>query len=269
MSYDPRSYWQDRYKGELSLQSSGHRDLPAAYNLWLYKRKRQVLSKALRQIGRPIAGARVLEIGVGTGAYVEFFRAERASRFVGTDITPQTIGLLKQKFPGVELLECDVTQPGLKDLVGEFDIVVALDVLYHIVDDRLLRTALRNISEVLAPGGVFAIHDQFLHRPTEDHGYIKWRSLKDWAELLESSNLAMVERRPIFFTMIQASDAASQGEAALLDALWAHMNPLRVRLPALAGAASFALDSALGFWRREGPSMELALVRKHHEAKPT
>lgn len=269
MSYDPRAYWQDRYKGGLSLQSSGHRDLPAAYNLWLYKRKQQVLRKALRDIGRPIAGARVVEIGVGTGAYVDFFRAEGANRFVGTDITPQTIALLKQKFPGIDFLEYDVTQPGLKGVVGESDLVVALDVLYHIVDDRLLQSALRNIGEILAPGGVLAIHDQFLHRPTEDRGYIKWRSLEDWVRLLEAADLAVVERRPIFITMIQADDAASRSEAAVLDALWARTSSLRWRFPRVAGAAAFALDNLLGLARAEGPSMELALVRKRKGASPT
>ena len=261
MSYDPQGYWQERYR-DASLRSSGHRDLPEAYNLWLYKRKRQVLQHAIRDLGRSISGARVLEVGVGLGAYVEFFRAAGAARFVGTDIVPHAVSLLRQRYSGVEFIERDVTEPGLRDAVGEFDLVAALDVFYHVVDDRKLVSALGFIAEALAPNGLLAIHDVFLHRPSEDHGYIRWRSLEDWERLLASANLVVADRRPIYFTMVQANETSSRFEAALLEALWRLAEPFRRRLPGVAGAAAFVLDNIAGFVRREGPSMELMLVRK-------
>jgi len=263
VSYDPVAYWQERYR-EANLHSSGHRDLPEKYNLWLYKRKRQVLRRALRDVGCPIAGARVLEVGVGTGAYVEFFRAAGAARFVGTDIVPHAVSLLRQRYSGAEFIERDVTEPGLREVVGEFDLVAALDVFYHVVDDRKLVSALGNVAEVLAPNGLLAIHDVFLHRSSEDHGYIRWRSLQDWECLLASANLVVVDRRPIYFTMVQADDTTSRFETALLQALWRLAEPFRRRLPGVAGAAAFALDNIAGLARREGPSMELMLVRKRN-----
>ena len=263
MSYDPVAYWQERYR-EASLRSSGHRDLPETYNLWLYKRKRRVLRSALRDLGCSLVGARVLEVGVGTGAYVEFFRVAGVARFVGTDIVPHTVSLLRQRYWGVEFIERDVTEPGLRDVVGEFDLVAALDVFYHVVDDRKLVTALRNIAEALAPDGILAIHDVFLHRASEDHGYIRWRSLEDWERILASANLVVLDRRPIYFTMVQADDTTSRFEAALLRALWRLAEPFRRRLPGLVGAATYALDNIIGLVRREGPCMELMLVRKHN-----
>ena len=68
MDYIPEKFWEERYQ-RLDLTRSGHRDLPEAYNRWLYRRKQAVLRAGLRQVGFAVTGQRVLEVGVGLGAY--------------------------------------------------------------------------------------------------------------------------------------------------------------------------------------------------------
>ena len=46
LEYVPESFWEERYS-QIDLTRSGHRDLPEAYNRWLYRRKQAVLRCAL------------------------------------------------------------------------------------------------------------------------------------------------------------------------------------------------------------------------------
>jgi SAM-dependent methyltransferase len=260
-SYVPEAFWNERYSA-FDLTRSGHRDLPHAYNAWLYRRKRAVLRRALARAGVPMRGARVLEVGVGTGAYLDLWRRLGAGDVTGIDISGAAIDFLRRSQRAGTFLQADVTEPSLPLDEGAFDLVAALDVLYHVVDDTRLATAMRHIARALKPGGVLAMHDQFLHRASEHHGYIRWRSLDDWQRILQDAGFEILDRRPIFFTMIQTNDCASPAGAARMERLWSGLRRFIDRAPGATGAAACALDSALGAVLKEGPSMELVLARR-------
>jgi SAM-dependent methyltransferase len=262
MHYEPERYWKERY-ARLDLTRSGHRDLPEAYNRWLYRRKQAVLRRSLRRIGFAPRGKRVLEVGVGTGAYVDFWQRCGVRDIAGLDLSAAAIAFLAERYPQGRFLHRDATVAGLQADCGTgYDLVTALDVLYHVVDDARLDAALRNIFEVLRPGGLFALHDQFLHRPSEHHGYICWRSLAQWQQALARAGFAIVQRTPIFFCMVQPNDCATLRGMARMEALWTRSNAVIQRLPYLAGATGYAVDTALGAVLDEGPSMELMLARR-------
>jgi len=262
MSYDPGPYWEERY-ATLSLHSSGHRDLPAAYNDWLYHRKRRVLRRGLARLGLDPARLRILEVGSGTGAYLDFWKQQGASSLIGLDLSAAAIRFISERYPEYRFMQRDVTVAGLAADCGTgFDLVTALDVLYHVVDDRLLAAALGNIHAVLRPGGILAVHDQFLHRETEHHDYIRWRSLADWERALDAAGFDIIGRWPIFCLMIQPTDVAPSPAGAFMHRLWAWTNRCIHRAPALMGRVLFVADSLLGTVLREGPSMELLLARR-------
>ena len=262
MRYEPESYWEERY-ARLDITRSGHRDLPKEYNTWLYRRKQAVLWRSLRHIGFEPRDTRLLEIGVGVGAYLDFWQRVGVRDITGLDLSASAIGFLAERYPKVRFMRRDVTAANLQADCGTgYDIVTALDVLYHVVDGALLDSALRNIFEVLRPGGVFALHDEFLHRPGEHHGYIYWRSLDQWQQALSRAGLEVVYRTPIFFCMVQPNDCATPRGAARMDKLWTRSNAVIQRFPSLAGALGYAVDTTLGAMLNEGPSMELLLARR-------
>ncbi len=262
MDYDPAKFWDERYS-RLDLTRSGHRDLSETHNRWLYRRKQAVLKRGLQQIGLSPRGKRVLEIGAGIGAYLDFWKRQGVCDLTGLDLSGAATDYLAQRYPDFRFLKRDITEPALKaDCGSGFDLVTALDVLYHVVDDGRLEVALRNVAEVLRPGGILALHDQFLHRPTEHHSYICWRSLQQWQEALGSAGFEIVLRRPIFFVMIEPNDCATPRGAASMAWLWRRVNALSWRLPRLTGGIAYAMDSSLGAFLREGPSMELMLARR-------
>lgn len=259
VDYVPEEFWEERYS-RLDLTRSGHRDLPEAYNRWLYRRKQDVLRRTLAQVGFTVRGQRVLEVGVGIGAYVDFWRGLGAREVCGTDLSATAVAELNRRHPDGRFERCDVTAPGAMSDFGRFRLVTALDVLYHVVDDASLSQALANIRARLESDGLFVFHDQFLHRPTVDRGYIRWRSLTDWQQLLARAGFEIVARRPIFFTMIQANDGAPE-RLARADARWAQLMPWIVRFPSAMGALLSRIDGWLASTRDDGPSMELMIAR--------
>jgi len=160
LEYVPESFWEERYS-RIDLSRSGHRDLPETYNRWLYRRKQAVLRRGLARIGFAPRGKRVLEIGAGTGAYVDFWKGLGVEHLTGLDISQAAVGHVRERHPEFSFLHRDITRPALRsDCGGDFDLATALDVLYHVVDDAHLQAALANVADVLRPGGVLAIHDR-------------------------------------------------------------------------------------------------------------
>lgn len=262
MHYEPERYWEERYQ-RLDLTRSGHCDLPEPYNHWLYRRKQAVLRRGLQHIGFSLRDKRILEIGAGMGAYVDFWKRSGVREVTGFDLSAAAVAFLAQRYPQHRFIRRDISVPDLRaDCGADYDFVSAIDVLYHVIDDAMLDNALRNVFEVLRPGGIFAVSDQFLHRPTEHHGYLCWRSLEHWQQALTRAGFEVLRRTPIFFGMVQTNDCATAAGAARMDALWERSNAIIQRLPSVAGAVAYAVDTALGAVLDEGPSMELVLARR-------
>lgn len=259
VDYDASQYWEHRYGGDLDLSVSGHSDFADSYNRWLYRRKQWVLRGALRRAGFETRGKRLLEIGAGLGAYLEFWRKQGVRELTGLDLSSSAAEFLRQKNPDFKFMQRDVTKPGLKaDTGGDYDIVTAIDVLYHVVDNGLLGQALNNVRDVLRPNGLVTIHDQFLHGPSQHHGYLRWRSIADWTRLLNDAGFDIVSRTPIFFTMIQPTD----WQGPFIKGVTDFVHRCADRWPSATGRMAFACDVALGSMLSEGPSMELVLARR-------
>ncbi len=101
---------------------------------------------------KPYCGNRVLEIGSGTGNLTR--RLIPRDAYVASDVNPlylQTLRGLTLDRPYLDVTLTDVTSgQTFPRPPGGFDTVVCLNVIEHVDDDV---GALRNIREVLAPGG--------------------------------------------------------------------------------------------------------------------
>jgi SAM-dependent methyltransferase len=113
---------------------------------WWYRARREILAALIaRQIRLP-EGARILEIGCGTGHNLQML--ERFGRADGIEIDPAARAVaearLGRPIGGAPL-------PGLDGVEeGAYDLVAILDVLEHVDEDR---EALRSIGRRLKPDG--------------------------------------------------------------------------------------------------------------------
>jgi SAM-dependent methyltransferase len=92
------------------------------------------------------APRRVLEVGCGWGELAEWLARETGAEVVATDLSPHMVELARER--GVDARLADVQELPFAD--GEFDVVVAAWMLYHVPD---LDRAVAELARVLRPGG--------------------------------------------------------------------------------------------------------------------
>jgi SAM-dependent methyltransferase len=131
-----------------------------AYNRWLYRRKKARLLQGLERAGFHPKGCSVLEVATGSGVYVEMWKQLGIGRLAGIDISQNATDHLKGRFPEFSFFKRDLSAPNLVSVVGgDFDLVTAVDMLYHVVDDGDFAVALDNLAQATKPGGLLAIHE--------------------------------------------------------------------------------------------------------------
>jgi SAM-dependent methyltransferase len=99
----------------------------------------------LRQLGIE-PPARVLDVGCGWGVTLEVLTSQGYS-VVGLDVSRRTLERVDR--PDRTLIEADITQP-LPGEIEPFDVVLALDVIEHLDDDR---QAIKRLAPLVTPRG--------------------------------------------------------------------------------------------------------------------
>jgi SAM-dependent methyltransferase len=113
---------------------------------WWYVARREVLAALIRRHIAPRGGARILEIGCGTGHNLVMLKRFGEVDAVEIDAAARTIASERLGRPVMEAPLPALT--GVED--GAYDLVALLDVLEHVAEDR---AALTRIAGLLRPGG--------------------------------------------------------------------------------------------------------------------
>lgn len=255
----PRAYWEQRLGAEYSLGGVGYIGLGEGFNRWGYRARRGVFRRTMRRFVAP--GARVLDIGSGTGFYLERWRELGAGSLVGSDITDVAVRALAHRHPHVEVTRFDAGEETLPWDEESFDAISAMDVLFHVVDDERFRRALRNARRLLRPGGVLVFSDLFVHGEAWRTPHQAIRSLAEIASAVADAGLQVELRRPMLVLLNAPVDTRSR----VLRAVWTVLRTAALRGEALgtaAGAAVYPFEVALAAVLREGPSTEIMVCRR-------
>jgi 2-polyprenyl-6-hydroxyphenyl methylase/3-demethylubiquinone-9 3-methyltransferase len=113
--------------------------MPEAWQRWLYRAKERAYRKLLARQNVSLDGARVLDFGCGTGFFEDLWESAGAREVAGIDIVPDAIAALAAAHPGRRYVCADLaTDPSPLASLGSFNVVTAIDVLYHVIDDDAL-----------------------------------------------------------------------------------------------------------------------------------
>lgn len=262
--FDNRQYWEERLRKHYSLAGVGYVRLGRRFNEWMYRVRGEVFDRVTGD-RLPVTGwrgAEVLDVGSGTGFYVDRW-LELGAHVTGLDLTDVAVEELTRCFPGSRFVRADIGQPLDPALLSpaSFDAVSAFDVLFHIVDDAQYARAFQNIAGLLKPGGWFFWSDNFLRHDTERVRHQASRTLAESTRLVEAAGFEVVERVPMFVLMNYPADTTSRVARAAWTAMVAPAT-LGEPLGWLLGAVLTPIERLLVRRKKESPSTELMVCRR-------
>ncbi|HVO48790.1 MAG TPA: methyltransferase domain-containing protein [Steroidobacteraceae bacterium] len=153
--YLPSDYWEDRAR-RFAAEGAGLAavcayGMPAFYNRAIHLE--QYL--ALRRWLRVPAGSRVLDVGCGVGRWSRLLAA-RGAVVTGIDLSPTMIAQAQKRSASegvAPTCRFQVQDVASLDVGAQFDLILGVTVLQHILDSAALRSALLAMTAHLAPGG--------------------------------------------------------------------------------------------------------------------
>jgi 2-polyprenyl-3-methyl-5-hydroxy-6-metoxy-1,4-benzoquinol methylase len=158
-------YWDQRAR-DFAGRGAGLRavcsyGMPAFYNGYIHLTQQLALAGHLRVA----AGTEVLDLGCGIGRWSRRL-ARRGAHVVGVDVAQSMIDEARRRTAN-EALEIDYRVGDLRalDLGRTFDLVLAVTVLQHILDDAEFAAAARSVARHLAPGGRAVLLEAAPSRP--------------------------------------------------------------------------------------------------------
>ncbi len=267
--YSPEDYWA-RLHGERSDETAvGYPELPASLNRAMYAALVDQADRVLRRHGVVPAPGQVLDVGSGTGVWIDFWRDHGAREVVGSDLAQAAVARLRALHRELRIEQVDIgaDDPGIE---GPFDVVSAMSVLLHIVDDARWQRALTTLAGLVRPGGhVVLIEPYVVHRwwgpPFTPEANSRARTASEWDAALLAAGLELVDVRPATVLLANVADTRSRRAFA---ALWLGWGLLQravggdERRGQVAGRVLGALDAPLRRVMPHGPSAKLLVLRR-------
>ncbi|HER00347.1 MAG TPA: class I SAM-dependent methyltransferase [candidate division Zixibacteria bacterium] len=153
--YDAARYWEDRLaKYGDSLRGVGDEGKSDRENVEEYARDEKIFCDVCNGLGVNFEKASVLDIGCGTGFYTDILERQGVKDYTGVDITNHHFEKLRERFPDYSFIKKDITSEKHE---GDYDLIIMIEVLEHIVNDDKLDFAMENVKRCLKENGVFLI----------------------------------------------------------------------------------------------------------------
>jgi SAM-dependent methyltransferase len=265
MKFNVKEYWEKRLSDYFSLEGVGCLGMGEHFNWYLYKLKNRVMNRTLKKLHLSTKNKTILDVGSGTGFWINYYLKRGIKYIYGCDISSTAVRNLKtiySKYDNVFVFEADFGSRSIPfDM--KFDIVNAMDVAYHIVDDDDFNAFIDNISRCLRSKGYVFLTDAFPERPRGTrHLHVKNRTLNEYNERMKRNGIKIIMVSPIYCFLQPPTD--EKPLSTLIKLLYRISQPLyrRKRLGMLYLSALYVLDSILTTFQNLGFSMKLLVGRK-------
>jgi SAM-dependent methyltransferase len=187
-AYSPKEYWSGLADGAPAGDSSGfapvlHPDAPPWFNRLIDTLQFRAIRRALA-MGRVQPGARILDVGCGTGRWVRRY-AEQGFSPTGVDATRSMLRVARERGTRAPLITGEAYRLPFTD--AAFDLVSDITVIQHI-PSSLQRPALEETARVLKPSGCLILME--LIRGKGAH--IFPRSPDDWIHQTTTNGMKLV-----------------------------------------------------------------------------
>ena len=162
--YEPSTWWDDRFyvSGVSDRQtiSAGKNPLSAAYH---YASVELIVCRHLRNSDWDIRDRIVCDLGSGAGHWLEFYLSLGVRHCTGIDVSSNAVDFLRNQFKnhrGVSIKHGRLRDV-LSELEATFDLINAIGVMFHLVDDEEWEETIHHVGKSLLPGGLFVAGGHF------------------------------------------------------------------------------------------------------------
>ncbi len=161
------AFYQDCWKSMIADEVDGHSleySNPVEDRL-VYSEYIDLLSEH----GLARRGGTVLDVGAGSGRWFRFLHKKfKPLRIVALDATDSSLELLRKlhgEFANASFAKADISSPGLRIEGGPFDLINCGNVLFHLMQEEAILTALKNMREALSDTGAI-VTTEYLPKTT-------------------------------------------------------------------------------------------------------
>ena len=229
----------------------------------MYRVRAHVVARQIRKARIDLSQCDALDIGSGTGFYIDLWSSLGAKTVTGSDFAPFAIAALRKRFPERQFVRLDITSCVLPPELGQFDVVSAFDILYHIIDDAKYEQAFRNLGLLVRPGGFLAFSENLLPGQRELNVHQVSRSYAEITQLLSDNGFEILRRAPVFFLMNRPIKSRSR----TLSKTWGIIERVaskrdRPYLGNWLGAALYPVEISALACMSTGPTTEMLICRR-------
>ena len=191
--FDTSQYWERRHLAAAGqLRSTGHTHLTEEQNRVDYDAKRVAIEAKLGEWVGDAVGRSLLDAGCGTGQFSETF-ARMGFEVTGVDFSPTAVEAARRRTPG----RFQVADLSRMSLGKRFDVVAAIDVLFHIVDDPLWLRTLEHMVRHVTDDGYFVVQEHLVEAapagaPATSH--VRFRTIESYDRALADIGAGIRDR---------------------------------------------------------------------------
>ena len=170
-AYSPQQFWNSYFESARNAEFSDGVTVAHNYDpltsLYHYHLLENTIIQFIMDHKINIKDIEVIDIGSGAGHWINFYHELISpKRIIGFELSVPGVQQLKEKFQDrkkcIKVFQQDISSSQFNHKL-QVDIVNAIGVMFHIVEDNLWEQALRNIANCLKPGGYFLVGGQFGH----------------------------------------------------------------------------------------------------------
>jgi SAM-dependent methyltransferase len=254
-TYRPTDYWEKLLDDRFDLQSVGYPSLSLAFNSYLYRAMADSVERGLKRLvpSTDVFGpASILDVGSGTGFWIEFWLAKGTQQITGMDLTAKSVRALEQRYPQLTFYQKDIGEPIQPDMIAAFDFVSAMSIVHHIPSQQRWEQALANLGDAVRPGGFLLLMDPILRYkwwgpPFNDSSNGFPRTIAEHMRVLNQKGVNLEFVTPTITLLANPVDTKSKLEFRLLGKWWALFSRIAQREQATRriGGLVYAMDRLL------------------------
>ncbi|MFJ3231755.1 class I SAM-dependent methyltransferase [Streptomyces sp. NPDC086787] len=195
MTEHPLAYWDTRHREHDDLASGGHIGLDRAGNELFYTLRTGQLLSLVGDLTSPAAPLFTLDAGCGKGHFARAL-ARCGHRVDAFDTSGAAIARARAEGGGPRYAEARLDTWRSP---WPYDVVICVDVLFHVLDDPTWAAALRNLASLVRITGRLVLTDEDNPGRRALGDYILHRPTAAYRDELEPLGLRHTEFRPYGF----------------------------------------------------------------------